>query len=213
MSTEREPDPPPPSAHEPAASAEVPGAPLTSSAAPQATETPAETDDSGESLRDRVERALNRLEYRYFPQRWGRRALNENADYHAEHDAESFTHAQIPSGEEVGVRCVWIMEVSLASHVAPLIEGLRRLRLARSDPGSVNPIERIEHARARAGGYGHVAYPKLVPKGTKRSPSFITSAPSSQPVLRRSGSKHLLPFHQRRCLLHSFGSPRRPREA
>ena len=117
----------------------------------------------------RIQRAVSHFEYRFFPERWGRRRLEEDADFHVQRDAASFAAAKIPNGEEIGVRCVWVMEVYLASHISQLVAGLRSLGLDRAEIGRGDPVESILATRSIRQFGRRITFNLLVPRDQKRN--------------------------------------------
>jgi hypothetical protein len=118
--------------------------------------------------------------FRLFPEWYGRRSIAREQAFHDQQDTDSFQAAAIPDGEVVGLRCVWIMEVYLASHVNRLVHGLRELGLDQPEPGRENPVDAILKARVAGGGGGWVNFPWLVPaRGNwPRSMAVPTTLPS-----------------------------------
>jgi hypothetical protein len=87
----------------------------------------------------KVKRATDELLRRFAPVRSGRRWIEREQSYHDQKDAESLAAARFPAGEEVGLRCVWVLEVFLASHVAGLKKRLAELHLGEEEYGSIAP--------------------------------------------------------------------------
>lgn len=129
----------------------------------------------------RVNQLAGALVRRLFPVYWWRRSLNREHAFHEARDLKSFQAARLPDGEEVQLRCVWIMEVFLASHVTALADRLRALGLDRLKwtPDSESAIDSLLRARVRGGGGWTVNLGYLVPRDQgKRS----TGKPAVLPV-------------------------------
>jgi hypothetical protein len=151
---------------------------LPESPTPSAIEAPKPEPEWRRRLRSR----LRRLAYRFFPTWYGRYTLRQEPEYIAERDAKADASAVLPDGEEVGIRCVWVMEVYLASQVDHLLDGVRELGLDKGDPARIDPIDSVLTARARGkGGGGWVALNPLVARGARRS-HFFRATPTDLPT-------------------------------
>lgn len=89
--------------------------------------------------------------------------LETNREYHDERDRAALQACAIPEGEEVGVRCVWVIEAYLASHVGLLTERLQRLDLTGDRPTGYDPIELLRQARRHGSGPASSGLGFLVP--------------------------------------------------
>jgi len=76
-------------------------------------------------------------------------ALGPNREHFDKRDAESFIAAQLPTGEEVGLRCIWVCEAYLAGQVSQLAESLRGLGL--DTPFTIPELTTASVLKARAG--------------------------------------------------------------
>lgn len=104
--------------------------------------------------------------------------LEENHAYNEERDAASLRICALPHGEEVGVRCVWVMEAYLASQAGELAERLGRLGFTGRIPFTPNPREFLRRARGHGSGRNamHVGVLVADPKHVHASMS-VFSAP------------------------------------
>jgi hypothetical protein len=106
-----------------------------------------------------------------------RRMIRNEAAYFAEKDAKSFAAAALPEGEEVGIRCIWVLEPFLASHSDALHRQIADLGLDGNFGMQPGPVEALESARLRVhGGGGWRGLGYLIPRGAKASRSLGTRA-------------------------------------
>lgn len=121
----------------------------------------------GSSLKAGLDSAAQRHSRHYR----ARALLKQDLAYSDAIDAQSTAAATLPDGEEVGVRCIWVMDVYLPGHFQALLRRLDQLGLARNRFAFPlgDSLSSMQRARTLSMGGGWTNLGHLVPPSKKGS--------------------------------------------